>query len=315
MFNPSSSSTPTYSDLFMQHAVSFSSALPTAPTEIPRSGGFFRDNGGMFSLPNVAASAPPPYSSSLPSYYTHRSTSSHFFPLHPQLPDPLNSNAAFSCSSPSACQLPFPPVSSSPSSSSGDLLEFSSGTMRRVFSTGDLQGMNVPPSPPPPPPFSGDNCSQEVGPFSQKVGRYSAEERKEKIGKYRSKRHQRNFHKKITYACRKTLADSRPRVQGRFTRNVETEAEAVAGLERDAPDNTYEYCPYNDLATNSSNCYDSQNLCREISNSTTFGNGKWWWETPVAAGAANGGQQQQLGFDVDDEDELWASLADMCSGT
>ncbi|CAD5333657.1 unnamed protein product [Arabidopsis thaliana] len=62
-------------------------------------------------------------------------------------------------------------------------------------------------------------------PFSEeqnfKVGRYSAEERKEKISKYRAKRNQRNFTKTIKYACRKTLADSRPRIRGRFARNDE----------------------------------------------------------------------------------------------
>ncbi|KAL6619085.1 hypothetical protein ACP70R_034224 [Stipagrostis hirtigluma subsp. patula] len=322
MFHPTSSSVPNYSDLSMHHTVSFSSASSTPPTEIPRSG-FFHDNGGLFGLPNVAASAPPPCPSSLPSYYIHRSTGAHFVPLHLQLPDSLNSNATFSCSSPSAFQLPLLPVPTSPSSSSGDLLEFSSGAMRRVFSTGDLQVMNVSPSPPPPP-LSGDTYNQEVGvPFTQKVGRYSAEERKEKIERYRVKRHQRNFHKKITYACRKTLADSRPRVQGRFARNIETEAEAVADLEREASDNSYENCTYSDHISNSSNCYESQ--CRESGKSTTFddGNGKWWWETPVAAAAASGHHrqhhyhhQQLLGFDIDDdEDGLWASLADMCSGT
>uniref|UniRef100_A0A0E0DSP3 CCT domain-containing protein n=1 Tax=Oryza meridionalis TaxID=40149 RepID=A0A0E0DSP3_9ORYZ len=349
MFHPSSSSPPTYSDSSMHHALSFSSALPTAPTEIPGSGGgFVYDKGSMFSLPNVAGSAPPPsYYSSLPSFYIHRSTSSHSL-LHHRLSEELNSNAAFSYSSAPACQLqPLPPVSSSTSSSSGDLLEFSSGTLRRVFSTGDLQVMNVPPSPPPPPPFSGDICSQEVGgPFSQKVGRYSAEERKERIERYRVKRQQRNFHKKITvltyknafpfplqaidhgsycssssssspghfqYACRKTLADSRPRVQGRFARNAETEAEAdadadadaVAGLDTEVYSNGYGYCSYNGLTNStSSNCYDSQSQ---------------WWGTP--AGAANWQhqqQKQQLGFDGDgddEDDELWASIADMCSGT
>ncbi|XP_052154420.1 uncharacterized protein LOC127772526 [Oryza glaberrima] len=317
MFHPSSSSSPpTYSDSSMHHALSFSSALPTAPTEIPGSGGgFVDDKGSMFSLPNVAGSAPPPsYYSSLPSFYIHRSTSSHSL-LHHRLSDLLNSNAAFSYSSAPACQLqPLPPVSSSTSSSSGDLLEFSSGTLRRVFSTGDLQAMNVPPSPPPPPPFSGDICSQEVGgPFSQKVGRYSAEERKERIERYRVKRQQRNFHKKINYACRKTLADSRPRVQGRFARNAETEADAeadaVAGLDTEVYGNGYGYCAYSGLTNStSSNCYDNQSQSQ-------------WWGTP--AGAANWQhqqQKQQLGFDVavdgNDEDyELWASIADMCSGT
>lgn len=70
---------------------------------------------------------------------------------------------------------------------------------RRVLSTGDL---GTPPSAP-------------------VAGKYSMEERRERIEKYRNKRNQRNFQKKITYACRKTLADSRPRVKGRFARNVD----------------------------------------------------------------------------------------------
>ena len=37
--------------------------------------------------------------------------------------------------------------------------------------------------------------------------------------RYRQKRHERNFSKRIKYMCRKTLADSRPRVRGRFARN------------------------------------------------------------------------------------------------
>lgn len=37
--------------------------------------------------------------------------------------------------------------------------------------------------------------------------------------RYRQKRHERNFSKRIKYQCRKTLADSRPRVRGRFARN------------------------------------------------------------------------------------------------
>lgn len=201
----------------------------------------------------------------------------------------------------------------------------------------------------------GDTYSQDaVGPFTQKVGRYSVEERKEKIDRYRVKRQQRNFQKKITvmillttqptnvfhavaklcpllyllliisgflqYACRKTLADSRPRVQGRFARNVEMEAEAV---EQEASGNSNEHCNYSNFTNNSCNSNDS--LCRESGNSTTFDAGKWWWETPIEAAAANGHhghqhyqqQQQLLGFNVDDdnEEDLWACLADMCSGT
>jgi hypothetical protein len=215
MFHPSSSSAHNCNDISMHHAASFSSALPTAPTEIPRSG-FFHDNGGLLALTNVATSAPPPY-------YNRRTTISHSLPLHLQLPDPVTSNATFSCSSPSACQLPLPHVPSSSSSSSGDFLESSTGViMRRVFSSGDLQVMRraqaellddqklVPTSSScvdakqvtnvsPPPTVAGETYSQDAGrPFTLKVGRYSAEERKEKIDRYRIKRRQRNFQRKIT---------------------------------------------------------------------------------------------------------------------
>ncbi|KAJ4874020.1 CCT motif family protein [Raphanus sativus] len=54
-----------------------------------------------------------------------------------------------------------------------------------------------------------------------KVSKLTAEQRKEKIRRYMKKRNERNFSKKIKYACRKTLADSRPRVRGRFAKNDE----------------------------------------------------------------------------------------------
>ncbi|OAY30196.1 uncharacterized protein LOC110600443 [Manihot esculenta] len=56
---------------------------------------------------------------------------------------------------------------------------------------------------------------------NMKVGRYTAEERKDRILRYLKKRNQRNFNKTIKYACRKTLADRRVRVRGRFARNNE----------------------------------------------------------------------------------------------
>nr|GMD62278.1 zinc finger protein CONSTANS-like [Ipomoea batatas] len=107
-------------------------------------------------------------------------------------------------------------VLSSPENSS-----FSSGQMRRVCSTGDLQVINkmksrntLSSSP-----LSRESSFMEEANF--KVGRYSAEERKERIHRYRTKRNQRNFNKTIKYACRKTLADNRPRIRGRFARNDE----------------------------------------------------------------------------------------------
>ncbi|KAF5206778.1 Cct motif family protein [Thalictrum thalictroides] len=112
------------------------------------------------------------------------------------------------------------PIFSSLDESRPEIFDSDSGSMRKVFSTGDLQGINM----------VQHSSGQSESPLSQeactidgmnKVGRYSAEERKERIERYRSKRNQRNFNKKIKYACRKTLADSRPRIRGRFARNDE----------------------------------------------------------------------------------------------
>ncbi|KAE8698128.1 Detected protein of confused Function [Hibiscus syriacus] len=97
--------------------------------------------------------------------------------------------------------------------------------MRKVSSTGDLESMrnvhNTQRSISTPSTMENSiNSSMEESPF--KVGRYNAEERQEKISKYKAKRSQRNFNKTIKYACRKTLADTRPRIRGRFARNDET---------------------------------------------------------------------------------------------
>ncbi|CAO2166935.1 unnamed protein product [Urochloa humidicola] len=341
MFHHSSvsspSSAPSYSDALMQqqhHAASFSSAAlsVTVPAQIPRGAGYLDGNVGAFSSPPSCYSSS---SSSLPSsYYNYnsiqRSISSHSLPVHLQLADvsfggggAAGSNGFLSPSSPSPHQLPLPPLSSSPSSSSGDLFEFTSSSscpVRRVFSTGDLQGMNG--TSPPRAAASGDG-QEGGGPFSQKVGRYSAEERKERIERYRVKRNQRNFNKKITYACRKTLADSRPRVKGRFARNGEADAE---GDEREASDVTYDYCcGNNNELSNGSHAggshyrmdggVGSSSVVVAVSAYNGAGdNGEWWWRAPGAAAAAEEAQrlQRQVGG-FDDDEELWATLGDMLS--
>ena len=151
MFSQSSSSSPSsYSDALMHHhAASFSAATlsVTVPSQIPRAGGYL--DGG-----NVGAFSSPPsscYSSSLPSsYYNYnsiqRSISSHSLPMHLQLADVSlggvgGGSGFYSPSSPSTHQLTtLRPLSSSPSSSSGEFFEFTSSCpVRRVFSTGDLQ--------------------------------------------------------------------------------------------------------------------------------------------------------------------------------
>lgn len=69
-------------------------------------------------------------------------------------------------------------------------------------------------------PSASDLSSLEDSAFKA-APRCSAEERRDKIHRYLKKRNERNFNKKIKYVCRKTLADSRPRVRGRFARNDE----------------------------------------------------------------------------------------------
>lgn len=87
-------------------------------------------------------------------------------------------------------------------------------SMQRVFHSGDLQLVNGGGSSTP---LATEISSLEESTF--KVGKLSVEQRKEKIHRYMKKRNERNFSKKIKYACRKTLADSRPRVRGRFAKN------------------------------------------------------------------------------------------------
>lgn len=112
---------------------------------------------------------------------------------------------------------------------------FLAGQLRRVYSTGDLQNINRTAHATErslSSPLATESSFIEESNF--KVGRYSAEERKERISKYRAKRTQRNFTKTIKYACRKTLADNRPRIRGRFARNDETgEIPKVACSTRD----------------------------------------------------------------------------------
>lgn len=99
--------------------------------------------------------------------------------------------------------------------------ESESNQVRRVLSAGDLQ-INA-----------AQHFSRSESPLSSESSSiiesmtraypYSPKEKKERIERYRSKRSLRNFTKKIKYECRKTLADSRPRVRGRFVKNDEIE--------------------------------------------------------------------------------------------
>lgn len=57
-----------------------------------------------------------------------------------------------------------------------------------------------------------------------KIGTISMEERRNKVLKFLEKRKKRNFTKKISYMCRKKVADQRVRVKGRFVSKVQASA-------------------------------------------------------------------------------------------
>ncbi|CAL9080654.1 unnamed protein product [Musa textilis] len=88
--------------------------------------------------------------------------------------------------------------------------------MRRVYSEGDIQILGI------------DNLvhgSMNIVPSSNLLAtivdvkiEVKIEERREKLSRYRTKRKKRNYGRKIKYACRKALADSQPRIRGRFAR-------------------------------------------------------------------------------------------------
>ncbi|KAK7324973.1 hypothetical protein VNO77_28969 [Canavalia gladiata] len=100
------------------------------------------------------------------------------------------------------------------------LLDSHHAPVRRASSTGDLHRINGMQHNH----YSDSPLSSESSMIIEGMSRacrYSPEEKKARIERYRTKRNQRNFNKKIKYACRKTLADSRPRIRGRFARNDE----------------------------------------------------------------------------------------------
>jgi hypothetical protein len=63
---------------------------------------------------------------------------------------------------------------------------------------------------------SGTVFTPDCDSMSAKIGAYTREERQILIEKFRAKKKRRVWRKQIKYDCRKRLADTRPRVRGRF---------------------------------------------------------------------------------------------------
>ncbi|GJV40609.1 CCT domain-containing protein [Tanacetum coccineum] len=84
--------------------------------------------------------------------------------------------------------------------------------MRRAFSEGDIKTLD-------------DANSLIHYPLGQPplISERTNEDRMQKLSRYRNKKTKRNFGRKIKYACRKALADSQPRIRGRFAKTDEAD--------------------------------------------------------------------------------------------
>jgi hypothetical protein len=61
-------------------------------------------------------------------------------------------------------------------------------------------------------------------PLLKRIGTLSVEERHAKVSRYLEKRKRRCFSKKVSYDCRKKVADNRVRVKGRFISKQQAES-------------------------------------------------------------------------------------------
>lgn len=95
--------------------------------------------------------------------------------------------------------------------------------MRRAYSEGDMQTL------------SNGNVSLIHSPVERPISatNYAIEDRFQKLSRYRKKKTKRNFGRTIKYACRKALADSQPRVRGRFAKTEESEISGVRKIYKD----------------------------------------------------------------------------------
>ncbi|ESQ54468.1 hypothetical protein EUTSA_v10026081mg [Eutrema salsugineum] len=83
--------------------------------------------------------------------------------------------------------------------------------IRRAFSESDIQTLGT------------RNAGLVQTQLDRVIVSCTSEDRREKLSRYRNKKSRRNFGRKIKYACRKALADSQPRIRGRFAKTEEVQ--------------------------------------------------------------------------------------------
>ncbi|XP_057527241.1 zinc finger protein CONSTANS-LIKE 9-like isoform X1 [Amaranthus tricolor] len=85
--------------------------------------------------------------------------------------------------------------------------------MRRAYSEGDIKTL-----------VNGNRSLIHSTLQRPLIGNCPSEERLQQLSRYRNKKSRRNFGRKIKYACRKALADSQPRIRGRFAKTEDTDS-------------------------------------------------------------------------------------------
>ncbi|CAA7050196.1 unnamed protein product [Microthlaspi erraticum] len=105
--------------------------------------------------------------------------------------------------------VPVPKSVSSGNLSSMDMAQQHEDGMRRAFSESDIQTLGT------------RNAVLVQSQLDRIIVSCTSEDRREKLSRYRNKKSRRNFRHKVKYACRKALADSQPRIRGRFAKTEE----------------------------------------------------------------------------------------------
>jgi hypothetical protein len=68
--------------------------------------------------------------------------------------------------------------------------------------------------------FNIEKVPKDEHPSNQpRIGKLTLDERLVKVRRYIEKRYRRKWLKKVSYDCRKTVADNRLRIKGRFVKN------------------------------------------------------------------------------------------------